>query len=185
MVHMVVSYPRWVSKKANIFLPAVNGLGLAVVGPMIVEEAVTGIGVHVEVKILAVLDQRRLLNGHLFRRGTAVVLAKDAQQRAVKIGCVVEGSHWTIWRQVSFVHDDPATPAVDDGVKAIQQTGRQIGMASTGTGAPYAYFAVADRLVTQKAHCAFNVAHRLAIGYTAPARTAAATSSGVPWPERK
>ena len=124
--------------------PAVHGLLLAIHGPVIIEEAVTRAIVAVELVILAVFLQFLFVLVHLFRRWRLVIVAEETQQGARQVGSVVEGGHRLIGGQIIPGSHNPAAPAVDGGVEALNTAGGEEGKAAAGAGAEDAHLAVQD-----------------------------------------
>jgi hypothetical protein len=72
-------------QESKDFLPTIDRLLLPIGGPIIVEEAVAGTVIPVELVGFAVLLQLLLMLVHLGRGRSLVVIAKEAQERALQI----------------------------------------------------------------------------------------------------
>ena len=65
-------------KERKDLLPPINSLLLPVCSPVIIEEAMAGFGVHVELVVLVVFFQLLFLLSHLRRCGRFVLLSKES-----------------------------------------------------------------------------------------------------------
>jgi hypothetical protein len=72
-------------QESKDFLPTIDRLLLPIGGPIIVEEAVAGTVIPVELVGFAVLLQLLLMLVHLGRGRSLVVIAKEAQERALQV----------------------------------------------------------------------------------------------------
>src|SRR5437016_9054563 len=151
-------------KEGENLVPAVHRLLLPIGRPVIVEETMARIRIHVKLIGLAALLQFLLVAGHLFGRGALVLLTKEAQERAGWVLGVVDRGHGLLGREFLPGHYDTPAPAVHGGVKAFRTTRREIRVSAPRTGAEDAHFAVDGGERAQVSHCSSNIAHDLVVG---------------------
>src|SRR5262245_34633344 len=101
-------------------LPAVGGLLLSVGRAVVVEEPVARPVVAMELVLLAVLLELRLVLVHLLRRRGLVVVAEQPEERGGEVLGVVDGGHRLLRRQLVLRNHHAAAPAVDDRVEVLQ-----------------------------------------------------------------
>src|SRR5712692_7610008 len=106
-------------------LPAVRGLLLTVRRPIVVEEAVAGPVVAMELVVLAVLLQLRLVLVDLFRRGRLVLVAEEPEDRGREVLGEVDGCRRLGRGQLFLRHDHAPAPALDHRVEALQLAARE------------------------------------------------------------
>src|SRR4051812_17808088 len=93
----VLSFQSLLEESENFF-PTVNRLFLAIGGPIIVEETVSGAIITMELIILAVPFELRFMLVDLLGRGRFIVITENADHRAGEIFCVVNGRNRTLRR---------------------------------------------------------------------------------------
>src|SRR5437016_10294258 len=101
-------------------LPAVHGLLLPVGRAVVVEEAVARAVVAMELVLLAVLLELRLVLIDLLGRRRLVLVAEEPEDRGREVLGVLDGRHGLVRGQLRLGHDDAAAPALDDCVEALQ-----------------------------------------------------------------
>ena len=111
-------------EKGKHFLPAIHRLFLSIAWAMIVEKAMTGIIIAVELIRFAVLLQFRFVLVDLLRCGAVVVVAKEAQEGTREVGGVVQRAHRVFRGQVLRGHHHAPTPAIDHRVEALDAAAR-------------------------------------------------------------
>src|SRR6516162_2779620 len=125
-------------QEAEHLLPAVQRLLDAVGRPVVIEEAVAGAVVAVELIVLAVLLQFGLVLVDLFWRWRPVFVAKEAEQRARQFLCVFDRRDRLLGVQLLLAHHYPAAPQLARSVDAVGVAGIEKGLppARAGTKDP-------------------------------------------------
>src|SRR5579884_1810095 len=153
--------------EAEHLLPAVDRLLGPVAGPVGSEEAVAGAVVAVELVLLAVPFQLALGSVDLLRVRVGVVVAEDAQQRAMHVLGEIDDTLRTLRRDVLGLRDDPPAPAVNGCVERRDLASHHVGLPAARAEADDADLTVRLRLGAQKGHRALGVANDLRVGGTA------------------
>src|SRR5262249_35356910 len=135
--------------------------------PVIVEEAVTGAVVAVELVLLAVLLQLRLVLIYLLGSRRGVLVAEEAQERAREVLGVVDRRDRRLGVEVLLLHHHAATPELDAGVDALRLAGVEEREPAARARADAADLCPGPRLGAQPFRRGFGVAHRLRVGYAA------------------
>ena len=84
-VHMCASLRQILAEERKHLVPAVKRLLHTVQGPVIVEDAVAGAVLAVELVALAVLLELGLVLVHLLGAWRTILVSEDAEQRARKV----------------------------------------------------------------------------------------------------
>src|SRR5215831_9375818 len=132
--------------------PAIHALLDAVERPVPIEEAVAGPVVAVELVVLAELLELGFVLVHLLGAGRAVVVAEQAEQRALEVLGHVDRRHRRLGVELLLAHDHAAAPQVDAGIDVLLLAGIDEGVAAAGAGAEYADLAVVTGLGTHPLH---------------------------------
>src|SRR5437870_8935127 len=94
-------------------LPAVHGLLLTVRRTVVVEEAVAGAVVAMELVLLAMLLELGLVLVDLLGGGGLVLVAEEPEDRGREVLGVVDGRHGLARGALFLGLDDPSAPALD------------------------------------------------------------------------
>ena len=95
---------------------------LPIVGPVIVEKAVAGLRVHMELVGLAILLECLLMLGYLLWRRAFVLLAKQAQQWTGQVLRIFNRSDGLFGCEILFCHHYTPAPAIYYSIKALHST---------------------------------------------------------------
>src|SRR5262249_43234985 len=87
---------------------------------VVVEEAVTGAVVSMELVRLSLLLELRLVRVDLFGGGRLVLVTEEPEVRAGEILGVVDGRHRLVRGKLVLGLDDAAAPAIDHGIEALE-----------------------------------------------------------------
>src|ERR1700730_17794923 len=125
-------------QEREYLLPAVQRLLDAVGRPVVVEEAVPGAVIAMELILLAVLLQLRLVLVHLLRCRRTILVAEQTEQRAGEALAELDRRRRLLRVQLLLAHHHPAAPQLDRGVDAVGVAGKQEGLPAGRAGAEYA-----------------------------------------------
>src|SRR5262245_50534195 len=154
---------QMLAEKCEYLVPAVERLLHPVHGPVVIEDAVAGAVVSVELVAFAVLLELGLVLVHLLWARGAILVAEDAEQRAGQRFGELDGGRRRLGVELFLCHDDTASPQIGAcvGVPLVASVGKRV--PSTGAGAEHADLAVLARLCAQPFHCALGVADDLGV----------------------
>src|SRR3972149_6012583 len=155
--------PGWSGPGGGPAARAVPRLLLAIGRPVVVEEAMARLGIHVELVGLAVLLEFLLVLGHLLRGWALVLRAKEAQERAREVLGVVDRGNGLLGGELFLRHHHTPTPAVHGRVKALHTTRDEKRVSAPRTGAEDTHLTVDVRKRAQVPHGPFNIADRLVV----------------------
>src|ERR1700730_2645472 len=144
--------------------PAVGGLFGPKRGAFGVEERMAGVGIAMELVILAEPPQYRLGTVDLLWCGVLIVIAEQAEQRSAQIFCEIDGRYRPLDVELALVIDDHiAAPAIDDRIDMVDPAGAEIGVPAARAEADDADLAVGIGLSAQKRHAAGDIADHLVV----------------------
>src|ERR687885_1228394 len=115
--------------------PAVHRLLRTVRRRVVVEEAVPGPVVAVELVGLALLLQLCFQRVDLLGRRALVVVAEQPEHRRLEVLGVLDGRDRLAGREILLVGDDAPAPQVADGREARYAAADQVSVATAGAGA--------------------------------------------------
>src|SRR5436309_11496647 len=144
-----VGLPQILVQERKDLLPAVRRLLLPVGRAVVIEEAVARAGVAMELEVLAVLLQLRLVLVDLLGRGRLVIVAEEPEDRTREVLGEVDGRRRLVRRQLFLRHDYATAPALDDRVEALQLAAGQERLPATRARAEDADLAGEIRLRAQ------------------------------------
>src|SRR6516225_8604959 len=101
------------AEKSEYFAPAIHGLLGPIERPVQIEEAVTGAVVAVEFIRLAMLLELGLVLVHLLGTRRAILVAKQAEQRAAEVLRHVDWRDRRLRIELLLCHHRPASPQLD------------------------------------------------------------------------
>src|SRR5262245_52549567 len=137
------SSPRqMLAEEREDLVPTVQRLLHPVERPMVVEDAVTGAVVAVELVGLAVLLEFRLVLVHLLRARRAVLVAEDAEQGTRQVPGEVDRRRRRLRVQLLLGHHDASAPQLDAGIDILLLAGIEEGMPPAGARAEQADLAI-------------------------------------------
>src|SRR5262249_21340669 len=107
------------------FFPAIHRLLLTIGGTVVIEEAMAGAVVAMKLVILPMLFELCFVLIHLFRRGSFIFFAKQADHRTRKILGIINRRDRLFGRALLFrLHHAPA-PAFHQAIETLQTTSRK------------------------------------------------------------
>src|SRR5215467_57976 len=155
------------AEKCEYLVPAVERLLHPVHGPVVIEDAVAGAVVSVELVAFAVLLELGLVLVDLFWARRAILVAEDAEQRAGQRFGEFDGGRGRLGVELFLCHDDATSPQIDARVGIPLVTGIEIRVPAAGAGSEHADLAVLAWLCAQPFHGALGVANDLGVRYAA------------------
>src|SRR4029453_3637501 len=114
-----VGLPQILVQERKDLLPAVHRLLLPVGRAVVIEEAVARAGVAMELEVLAVLLQLRLVLVDLLGRRRLGLRAQEPEERGREVLGEVDGRRRLVRGQLLLRHDHAAAPALDDRVEPL------------------------------------------------------------------
>ena len=122
-------------QKGPHFVPSIHRLFLSIIGPVIVEEPVSGSIVPVELIVLPLFLEFLFVLVYLLWRGSLILIAKESKQGAGQVFGEVDGRRGLFGVQFFLRHDHTSSPALYGSIKAVKATSRQESKAAPGTSA--------------------------------------------------
>src|SRR5438067_13880964 len=104
-------------KEVQYFAPAVHRLLLAVERSVVIEEAVAGAIVAMELVVLAVLLELGLMHVHVGRGRPLVIVAEETQEWRLEIFGQIDRRDALLGRQRFLRRNDATAPQVGDRVE--------------------------------------------------------------------
>src|SRR6185312_4063329 len=164
-VHMPALLREVLPAERPHLLPAVDRLLDPVGRAVVIEEAVAGPVIAVELVVLARLLQLGLVLVDLLRGRGAVLVAEQAEERARQPRGQGVRRDRLLLGQLVLHH--PAAPQLDRAVDALLPAGEEEGLAPARAGAEQPDLAVVPRLAAQPLHRGLGVADHLVVGNAA------------------
>src|SRR6266850_7404551 len=117
---LVVRLAQGLLGECKDLLPAVHGLLLTVSRAVVIEEAVAGAVVAMELVLLPMLFELRLVRVDLFRCRRLVLVAEDPDDRAREVLGVLDRRDRLVRGELFLRLNHASAPALDHGVQALQ-----------------------------------------------------------------